>query len=78
MRGADERTGAMFSYVSLEERVPLDHPLRGVRRITDRVARIEAGLLLIDVDFFSARKALTHSQLYTPFEMSLDRLPKTR
>jgi aminomethyltransferase len=38
------------------------------------VARIEAGLLLIDVDFFSARKALTASQLYTPFEMSLDRL----
>jgi aminomethyltransferase len=38
------------------------------------VARIEAGLLLIDVDFFSARKALTASQLYTPHEMSLDRL----
>jgi glycine cleavage system T protein (aminomethyltransferase) len=38
------------------------------------VARIEAGLLLIDVDFFSARKALTTSQYYTPFEMSLDRL----
>ena len=38
------------------------------------VARIEAGLLLIDVDFFSARKALTMSQLYTPYEMSLDRL----
>src|SRR5262245_8130880 len=38
------------------------------------VARIEAGLLLIDVDFFSARKALTASQLYTPFEMGLDRL----
>jgi aminomethyltransferase len=38
------------------------------------VARIEAGLLLIDVDFFSARKALTASQLYTPFEMSMDRL----
>ena len=38
------------------------------------VARIEAGLLLIDVDFFSARKALTNSQLYSPFEMSLDRL----
>ena len=26
----------MFSYVSLEERVPQDHPLRAVRRITDR------------------------------------------
>lgn len=38
------------------------------------VARIEAGLLLIDVDFFSARKALTASQLYTPFEMGLGRL----
>lgn len=36
MRGADQRTGAMFSYVSLEERVPADHPLRVVRRITDR------------------------------------------
>ena len=38
------------------------------------VARIEAGLLLIDVDFFSARKALTTSQYYTPDEMGLDRL----
>jgi len=38
------------------------------------VARVEAGLLLIDVDFFSVRKALTASQIYTPFEMSLDRL----
>jgi aminomethyltransferase len=38
------------------------------------VARIEAGLLLIDVDFFSSRKALTNSQLYSPFEMGLDRL----
>jgi transposase len=36
MRGADERTGAMFSYVSLEERVPSDHPLRAIRHITDR------------------------------------------
>ena len=38
------------------------------------VARIEAGLLLIDVDFFSAKKALTASQLYTPLEMGLSRL----
>jgi len=38
------------------------------------VARIEAGLLLIDVDFFSARKALTASQVYSPFEMGLGRL----
>jgi transposase len=36
MRGADEQSGSMFSYVSLEERVPQDHPLRAIRRITDR------------------------------------------
>jgi transposase len=36
MRGADEQPGSMFSYVSLEERVPEDHPLRAIRRITDR------------------------------------------
>ena len=36
MRGADEQPGSMFSYVSLEERVPADHPLRAIRRITER------------------------------------------
>ena len=38
------------------------------------VSRIEAGLLLIDVDFHSSRRAQIASQLYTPYEMSLDRL----
>ena len=38
------------------------------------VARIEAGLLLIDVDFFSSRKALIPSQTYSPYEMGLARL----
>jgi aminomethyltransferase len=38
------------------------------------VARIEAGLLLIDVDFNSSKKALVAAQKYTPFEMGLDRL----
>jgi aminomethyltransferase len=38
------------------------------------VARVEAGLLLIEVDFFSSRKALIPSQQYTPFEMGLGRL----
>ena len=36
MRGADEQPGSMFSYVSLEERVPQDHPLRAIRQITER------------------------------------------
>ncbi len=29
----------MFSYVSLEQRVPADHPLREIRRLTDEVLR---------------------------------------
>ena len=38
------------------------------------VARVEAGLLLIEVDFFSSRKALIPAQQYSPFEMGLTRL----
>jgi glycine cleavage system T protein (aminomethyltransferase) len=38
------------------------------------VARVEAGLLLIDVDFNSSKKALIDAQKYTPFEMGLGRL----
>ncbi len=38
------------------------------------VARIEAGLLLIEVDFFSSKKAIIGAQAYSPFEMGLGRL----
>jgi aminomethyltransferase len=38
------------------------------------VARIEAGLLLIEVDFRSSKIALIESQKYSPFEMGLSRL----
>ena len=38
------------------------------------VARVEAGLLLIDVDFNSSKKALIEDQTYSPFEMGLGRL----
>lgn len=38
------------------------------------IARIEAGLLLTDVDFLSVRKAVTPPQTYSPFEMGLGRL----
>jgi aminomethyltransferase len=48
--------------------------LRPAGLIALDVARIEAGLLLIDVDFVSVRKAMTASRIYTPFELSLDRL----
>jgi transposase len=37
MRGDERVEDGMFSYVSLEQRVPTDHPLREVRKITDAV-----------------------------------------
>jgi hypothetical protein len=37
MRGLDERTGSLFSYVDLEDRVPGKHPLRVIRRIVNDV-----------------------------------------
>jgi transposase len=52
MRGADDRTGAMFSYISMEERIPLEHPLRAVRRMTDRaLARISPRFDAVYVKF---------------------------
>jgi transposase len=37
MRGDDRETGYIFSYLSPEERVPADHPLRAIRRMTDAI-----------------------------------------
>jgi transposase len=36
MRGQQERTGPLFSYISTEDRIPKGHPLRQVRRLADR------------------------------------------
>ena len=38
------------------------------------VARVEAGLLLIDVDFHSSRKAMIEAQKYSPYELGMARL----
>jgi glycine cleavage system T protein (aminomethyltransferase) len=50
------------------------HGLRpcGIRAMD--VARVEAGLVLIEVDYTSARTALTPEHEYTPFEIGLGRL----
>ncbi len=39
MRGHDEQSTHMFSYLSPEQRVPADHPLRAVRVLTDEALR---------------------------------------
>ena len=50
------------------------HDIKPAGMLALDVARVEAGLLLIDVDFHSSKKALIASQKYTPYEMGLGRL----
>lgn len=45
MRGSDQQTGSLFSYVNLEERIPPRHPLRKIKRVVD------AALITLDADF---------------------------
>ena len=35
MRGSDQHSGSLFSYIDLETRVPKDHPLRAIRDIAN-------------------------------------------
>ena len=37
MRGTDHQQSGMFSYISAEQRVPKDHPLRAIRALVDPV-----------------------------------------
>jgi transposase len=39
MRGHDHQQAAMFSYLSPEQRVPSDHPLRAIRQVTDTILK---------------------------------------
>lgn len=36
MRGTEQNQAALFSYVSLESRIPQDHPLRAIKRMVDQ------------------------------------------
>jgi len=56
----------------MEDGKPFDIKPAGMLALD--VARIEAGLLLIEVDFFSSKKAMIPSQTYSPYEMNLGRL----
>ena len=39
MRGDDDRSTHLFGYVSPEQRVHADHPLRAIRTMTDEALR---------------------------------------
>ncbi|ULB09631.1 IS5-like element ISRhsp7 family transposase [Cereibacter azotoformans] len=45
MRGTDETSGSLFSYVDLEERIPARHPLRKIRRV------VNDALVSMDAEF---------------------------
>jgi transposase len=45
MRGTDEASGTLFSFLDLEERVPAGHPLRKIRQI------VNDALASLDVEF---------------------------
>ena len=40
MRGSDDRSEGLFSYVSCEARVPADHPLRAIRALVDEALEV--------------------------------------
>ena len=45
MRGTDETSGSLFSYVDLEDSIPARHPLRKIRQI------VNDALVSLDGDF---------------------------
>ena len=45
MRGEEQKQGAMFSYITLEQRIPAGHPARQIRVLVDRA------LAALDADF---------------------------
>jgi transposase len=45
MRGDDQKQAAMFSYLTLAQRIPVDHPARQIRVLVDRaLERIDGEL----------------------------------
>ncbi len=52
MRGRDETSGSLFSYVDLEERVPTRPPLRTIRQVVnDALASLDAEFASLHADF---------------------------
>lgn len=45
MRGSDAKSGSLFSYVDLDQRVPAKHPLRVIKALADDV------LVSLDTEF---------------------------
>jgi len=63
MRGFDDRSEGLFSYIRLEERKPADHPLRGIKALAD------AALVALDRRFDALYSSLGRPSI--PPEMLL-------
>ena len=52
MRGTDEASGSLFSYVDLEARLPARHPLRKIRQVVNEaLASLDAEFEALYTDF---------------------------
>jgi transposase len=52
MRGTDEKSGSLFSYVDLEDRIPAQHPLRKIRQVVnDALVGLDAEFAALYVNF---------------------------
>ncbi|SFA62114.1 Transposase domain, partial [Paracoccus halophilus] len=52
MRGTDEASESLFSYVDLEERIPAGHPLHKIRQIVnDALTSLDAEFDALYTDF---------------------------
>lgn len=52
MRGVDETSGSLFSYVDVEERIPPRHPLRKIRQVVnDALASLDADFETLYTEF---------------------------
>src|SRR5215211_2902251 len=63
MRGLDDRSEGLFSYIRLEEWIPADHPLRGIKALAD------AALVALDRRFDALYSSLGRPSI--PPEMLL-------
>lgn len=56
MRGTDNASGSLFSYVDLEDRVPARHPLRKVRQVVNEaLASLDAEFEALYTDLAAPR-----------------------
>ena len=62
MRGTDETSGSLFSYVDIEGRIPARHPLRRIRQVVnDALSRLDADFEALYVGF--GRPSIAPEQL---------------